>query len=132
MMVSTDPIADMLSRIRNAIMVNKNEVNLPYSSMKERLAKELVKTRFIDAVKIDTAGDFKRLLITINAPGTNPRINKIERVSKPGRRLYAKADDMPKVMNGRGVVIVSTSQGIMTGDDAKKKRVGGELICKVY
>ena len=131
-MVSTDPIADMLSRIRNAIMVNKNEVNLPYSSMKERLAKELVKTRFIDAVKIDTAGDFKRLLITINAPGTNPRINKIERVSKPGRRLYAKADDMPKVMNGRGVVIVSTSQGIMTGDDAKKKRVGGELICKVY
>ncbi len=131
-MVSTDPIADMLTRIRNAIMVNQNEINLPYSSMKERLAKELVKTRFIDGAKSEKVGDFKRLMVTINAPATNARINKIERISKPGRRLYAKADEMPRIMNGRGIVIVSTSQGLMTGNDAKKKRVGGELICKVY
>ena len=131
-MVSTDPVADMLTRIRNAILVNKNEVNLPYSSMKERLAKELKSAGFIDDVKTEKAGDFKRLLVIINAPGTNARINKIERVSKPGRRLYAKADEIPKVMNGRGVMIVSTSKGIMSGDQAKKQRVGGELICKVY
>ncbi len=131
-MVSTDPIADMLSRIRNAIMVGKNEVNLPYSSMKERLAKEIKSAGFIDEVKTDDSGDFKRLVLTINAPGTNARISKIERVSKPGRRMYAKSEDIPKIMNGRGVVIVSTSQGLMTGDTAKKKRVGGELICKVY
>ncbi len=131
-MVSTDPIADMLSRIRNAIMVGKNEVNLPYSSMKERLAKEIKSAGFIDEVKTDDSVDFKRLVLTINAPGTNARISKIERVSKPGRRMYAKSEDIPKIMNGRGVVIVSTSQGLMTGDTAKKKRVGGELICKVY
>lgn len=131
-MTSTDPIADMLSRIRNAILVNKNEVNLPYSSMKERLANELKSAGFIDGVKTDSSADFKRLVITINTPGTNARINKIERVSKPGRRMYAKYDDIPKIMNGRGVVIVSTSQGLMTGDAAKAKRVGGELICRVY
>lgn len=131
-MVSTDPISDMLTRIRNAILVNKNEVNLPYSSIKERLAKELKSAGFIDNVKIDKTTQFKRLVLTINAPGTNARINKIERVSKPGRRMYAKSDDIPKIMNGRGIVIVSTSQGLMTGDAAKKKRVGGELICKVY
>jgi len=131
-MLSTDPISDMLTRIRNAVLVNKNEINLPYSSMKERLAKELKKNGFIDEVKTEKVGDFKRLMITIYTSGTNPRINHIERVSKPGRRLYAKADDIPKVMNGRGVMIVSTSQGLMTGDVAKKKRVGGELICKVY
>lgn len=131
-MVSTDPISDMLTRIRNAILVNKNEVNLPYSSMKERLAKELKSSGFIDGVKTDSTADFKRLVLTINAPGTNARINKIERVSKPGRRMYAKYSDIPKIMNGRGVVIVSTSQGLMTGDAAKAKRVGGELICRVY
>ena len=131
-MVSTDPISDMLTRIRNAILVNKNEVNLPYSSIKEQLAKELKSAGFIDNVKIDKPTQFKRLELTINAPGTNARINKIERVSKPGRRMYAKSDDIPKIMNGRGIVIVSTSQGLMTGDAAKKKRVGGELICKVY
>jgi small subunit ribosomal protein S8 len=131
-MTSTDPIADMLSRIRNAIRVNKNEVNLPYSKMKENLAKELKRAGFIDNVKTDSSTDFKRLLITINVPGTNPKINQIERVSKPGRRMYSKADDIPKVMNGRGVLIVSTSSGLMTDEAARKKRVGGELICKVY
>lgn len=131
-MTSTDPIADMLTRIRNAVSVNKNEVNLPHSKIKESLAKELKTAGFIDGVKTDSSGDFKRMIVVINAPGTNARINKIERVSKPGRRLYAKADDIPKVMNGRGVMIVSTSSGLMTGDVARKKRIGGELICKVY
>ncbi len=131
-MVSTDPISDMLTRIRNAILVNKNEINLPHSSIKENLAKELKSAGFIDGVKTDKSSDFKRLVLTLNAPGTNARISKIERISKPGRRMYAKSDDIPKVMNGRGVVIVSTSQGLMTGDAARTKRVGGELICKVY
>ncbi len=131
-MVSTDPIADMLSRIRNAIAVNKTEVLLPHSKIKETIAKELASIKFIDAVAVEGDGIAKSIKITINEPGTNARITHIERVSKPGRRSYAKADEMPVVKNGRGVVLVSTSKGIMTGKKATKSRLGGELICKVY
>lgn len=132
MMTSTDPIADMLSRIRNAIMVRKNTVNVPYSKIKEQIARLLVESGYIDKVVQQEVAGFKRLSITINQPGTNPRITKIERVSKPGRRLYSSVDDIPKVMNGRGIIIVSTSKGLMTGDNAKSSRVGGELICRVF
>lgn len=131
-MVYTDPVADMLSRIRNAILVNKNQVELPYSKLKHTIANELKKTNFIESVSVDGDGVTKKLQIEINKPGTNARITEIEKVSKPGRRVYAKVEDIPTVKNGRGVVLVSTSQGVMSGDDAKRKRVGGELICKVY
>jgi len=132
MMTSTDPIADMLSRIRNAIMVRKNTVNVPYSKVKEQIGRLLVESGFIDKADQQEVAGFKRLSITINQPGTNPRITKIERVSKPGRRLYSSVDDIPKIMNGRGIVIVSTSKGLMTGDNAKSSRIGGELICRVF
>ena len=131
-MSHSDPVADMLSRIRNAILVNKGTVVMPHSKMKQRVAEQLKAANFIDDVKVEGDGIAKQLIVTINAEGTNPRISTIEKVSKPGRRMYAKVEDIPTIKNGRGVVIVSTSKGLMTGFDAKKQNIGGELICKVY
>ena len=131
-MITTDPIADMLTRIRNAIAVQKNEVRLPHSKLKETVAQQLAEANFIDSVAVEELGTRKMLVITINAAGSNARITAVERVSKPGRRVYARVADIPKVKNGRGIVLVSTSQGIMTGHAAIKKKLGGELICKVY
>lgn len=129
---TTDPIADMLSRIRNAIAVNKTEVSMPHSKVKESVAKLLADNRYVDSVKVEDAPVGKTLKVTINQPQTNARITEVSRMSTPGRRWYAKADDIPAVKRGRGIVIVSTSKGVMTGDEAKKQRIGGELICKVY
>lgn len=129
---TTDPIADMLSRIRNAIAVNKHEIVLPHSKVKESVARLLKDNRYVDAVSVEDAPVGKTLHIVINAPQTNARITEIKRLSTPGRRYYAGADQIPTVKRGRGVVIVSTSKGMMTGVDAKKQGVGGELICKVY
>ena len=92
-MLSTDPIADMLSRIRNAIMVNKTSVSMPHSKIKETVARELSNQNFIDTVAVEGEGIEKRLVIDINKTGTNARITKIEKVSRPGRRVYAKATD---------------------------------------
>ncbi len=131
-MVTTDPIADMLSRIRNAIAVNQDSVNLPYSNLKARVAEVMKEQGFIADVKAEEVAGFKRLNLTLFKSGENSPITKITRLSSPGRRLYANANKLPKAMNGRGVVIVSTSQGIMTDAQARKKRVGGELICEVY
>lgn len=131
-MVSTDPIADMLTRIRNAINVRKNEVDVPYSRIKESIAKLLKENGFITSVAVSGEGISKKITITINPAESNAVITEIVRMSKPGRRQYAGVDDIPSVKRGRGIVIVSTSQGVMTGADARKQRLGGELICKVY
>jgi small subunit ribosomal protein S8 len=131
-MTSTDPIADMLTRIRNAINVRKHEVSLPHSNVKESVAKLLKDSNFIDSVKVEGEGKTKSLTLTINAEHTNARITEIQRVSKPGRRYYVRSQEIPTVKRGRGVVIVSTSKGMMTGEEAKAQKVGGELICKVY
>lgn len=129
---TTDPIADMLTRIRNAIQVRKSEVSLPHSSIKESVARLLKESNFIDGVAVKDAPIGKTLTVTINSPDSNARITEIVRVSKPGRRLYVNAKDIPVVKRGRGVVIISTSKGVMTGDTARDQKVGGELICKVY
>lgn len=131
-MVSTDPIADMLTRIRNAIAVGKTEVRLPHSNMKETVARELVKNGFLSDMMVEKGTPRNQIIITINEAGTNPRITEIQRMSKPGRRFYTGAKDIPKVKNGRGLVIVSTSKGVMNGFEAAKQRLGGEVICKVY
>lgn len=129
---STDPIADMLTRIRNAIAVRKNEVKLPHSKVKESVAKLLKETGFVDKVTVADLSVGKELTITINADDTNARITEIARLSKPGRREYVGSDKIPVVKRGRGLVILSTSKGILSGAEAKKQGVGGELICKVY
>lgn len=131
-MVSTDPIADMLTRIRNAIMVRKNTVNAPYSRIKESVANLLVENKFISDVSVQGEGIEKRLLITINSVDSNAAITEVQRLSKPGRRQYVNVANIPKVKRGRGIVIISTSRGLMTGEQARASKLGGELICQVY
>ncbi len=130
---STDPIADMLTRIRNAIAVRKYEVTMPHSNQKEAVAKILKDTNFIDGLSVE--GDkpgFRSLRLVINTEGTNARITEISRMSTPGRRMYSSANEIPTVKHGRGIVIISTSKGVMSGKDASAQMLGGELICKVY
>ena len=129
---STDPVADLFTRIRNAILVGKHEIRVPTSKLKETVAKQLQKAGYISAVNIEKGSPRNTLVVIINEPGTNAKITEIARVSRPGRRVYAGASDIPKVKSGRGVVLVSTSKGVMTGQEAIKQRLGGELLCKVY
>lgn len=130
--VSTDPIADMLTRIRNAAKVGKHEVRLPYSIIKDKIARELVSSKFLSKVEIEKATPRNILVITINEEGSNPKFTEITRMSTPGRRLYAGVKDIPRIKSGRGIVILSTSKGVMSSSEAIKQRLGGELICKVY
>lgn len=129
---STDPIADLLTRIRNAAMVGKHEISVPTSKLKETVARELKKAGYIKDVVVEKATPRNNLIVTINEPGENVVFTEIARISKPGRRVYAGADDIPRVKSGRGIVLVSTSKGVMTGQKAIKERLGGELLCKVY
>lgn len=130
--ISTDPIADMLSRIRNAIAVNKQDVTLPHSKLKESVAKILVENGFLAGVQTNENEGKKQLTIRISGEESAPVITEIKRLSHPGRRMYVKSDAVPTVRRGRGIVVLSTSQGIMTGHDAKARKLGGELICEVY
>ncbi len=129
---STDPIADLLTRIRNAAMVGKTEVRVPASKIKKVVAEQLQKNKYLADVKVEAGSPRDTLVITINKPGENCAINEITRLSKPGRRVYVGANDIPRVKSGRGMVLVSTSQGVMTGHEATKQRLGGELLLKVY
>lgn len=130
--VSSDPIADMLTRIRNAIAVRKNEVSVPYSKIKEGVAVSLKANKFLDDVRISGEGTSKTLTIVINQPMENARITEIRTLSKPGRRMYMGAQEIPVVKRGRGIIVVSTSKGLMTGTEAKEQHIGGELLCEVY
>ena len=129
---STDPIADLLTRIRNAAMVGKHEVRVPTSKLKKVVAEQLVKNKYLEAVTLEDGKPRGTLLVTINKPGANTVINEITRISKPGRRVYVAAADIPKVKSGRGIVLVSTSKGVMTGSEAAMNKLGGELLLKVY
>jgi len=125
-----DPISDLLTRIRNASTARKKVVVMPYSKLKEQVAAILKENGFIESVKVTADGGFKSLELGLSS---NPEtITSLIRVSKPGRRVYTSSSDIPLVLGGRGLVIVSTSSGVMTGRDARKKGLGGELICKVW
>ena len=129
---STDPIADLLTRIRNAVMVGKNEITVPSSKLKLTIAKELKKAGYLADVKVESAKPRDFLTITINQLGENATITEITRLSKPGRRVYVSAAEIPRIKNGRGMVLVSTSKGVIAGHHAIKQRLGGELLLKVY
>ena len=131
-MQTTDPIADLLTRIRNAKMVGKTEIRVPSSKIKQVVAEQLKKNGYLTGVKVEAAKPRDILVVTINEPGENSTIHEITRVSKPGRRVYVAAADIPKVKSGRGLVLVSTSKGVMTGQEAIKNKLGGELLLKVY
>ena len=129
---STDQIADLITRIRNAVMVGKNEVLVPTSRLKVGVVEVLKKNGYIADFEIIDGAPRGMLKITIFEPGTTARISEIAKVSKPGRRVYSAADDLPVVKSGRGIVIVSTSKGLMTGREAKKNRLGGEILVRVW
>lgn len=129
---STDQVADLITRIRNAIMVNKTEIRVPTSKLKLAVAEGLKSAKFVDDVEVEEGTPRGTLHVIINKENENARIEGIEKVSKPGRRVYTSADEIPKVKSGRGVVLISTSKGIMTGEEARKARLGGEILVKVY
>ena len=129
-MSMTDPIADMLTRIRNAQMVGHTEASMPCSKLKVSIAQVLKDEGYIDGFKVN--GEAKPTLeIALRYYSGRPVIEKIERVSKPGLRIYKQKDDIPKVMNGLGIAIVSTSHGVMTDRKARATGVGGEVLCIV-
>ena len=127
----TDPIADMLSHIRNALLVRKETVTLGHSKVKEAIAVIFKKYGFIAdyQVKGDNIKLLEMILFSEDAPS---KVTALQRVSKPGRRVYVSRDDIPVVMSGRGLVVMSTSRGIMAGHEAYSQNIGGELICKVW
>lgn len=129
---STDQVADLITRIRNAIMVGKTEIRVPTSKLKVAVAEGLKKANFIEAVNVEVGKPRGTLHVVINQPADIARINEITKISKPGRRVYVNADKIPKVKSGRGIVLISTSKGIMSGEEARKNRLGGEVLVKVW
>ena len=129
----TDPIADMLTRIRNGSLARHDRVEMPYSGLKEQLAIALKGAGYVDDVRT-SEGEGPRLLTVVLRYGRDKEsaIDGITRVSAPGRRVYVRHDRIPRVRSGMGVSILSTSRGVMTDKDARKQRVGGELLCEVW
>jgi len=127
----TDPISDMLTRIRNASAVRKTELRIPFSKLKFEIAKILSQEGYVAAVSKESAGHGE-IRMTLKYDEAGPLIRKISRISKPGHRSYAGYTDLPLVLSDNGIAIVSTSQGIMTNKDARKRRLGGEVLCEVY
>ena len=132
-MSMTDPIADMLTRIRNANQVSHQTVSMPSSKLKVQLAKLLKEEGFITDYSVKEEGKFKVLEITLKYDANRkPVITKLERISKPGLRNYSKAKNLPKVLGGMGIAVVSTSKGLLTDRKARKENLGGEVLCYVY
>ena len=129
----SDPIGDMLARIKNAQVRNQKAVDMPSSKFKTKLAEVLKGEGFIIDFKVNELENNKSTLtINLKYNSGNPVINVIERVSKPGRRVFSSAESLPKINNGLGIAILSTSKGVMTDVDARKQKLGGEIICKVF
>ena len=127
-----DPIGDMLTRIKNSLMRNHKRVELPSSNFKVKIASILKSEGFISDFKINEDSKKEILSIILKYYSGNPVINTIERVSKPGRRIFSRAESLPKINNGLGIAIISTPKGVMTDIDARKQKIGGEIICKVF
>ncbi len=131
-MAMSDPIADMLTRIRNAQLVGKATVAMPGSKLKAAIAKVLKDEGYIDNFEVQNIENNKKsLVLTLKYYAGSPVIEKIERVSRPGLRIYKSCDEIPRVMNGLGVAIVSTPKGVMTDRKAREGKVGGEVLCYV-
>lgn len=133
-MITTDPIADFLTRIRNAQQAGHRIVEIPSSRLKERITEILYEQGYIFKYKFDTSGQFPVIKIALKYdPATRkPVIRKLQRLSTPGLRRYVKSTEIPRIINGLGIAILSTSRGVMTDKDARAQNVGGELLCYVY
>ena len=131
--MQTDPIADFLTRIRNGLRADHDQVEMPASAFKTEIARILKEQGYIDDYETDSGRVGKVLRVRLKyTEDRKPVISGLERVSKPGRRRYVNADEVPKVLGGMGTAIVSTSRGVMTGHDARRQRVGGELVARVW
>ena len=128
----SDPIGDMIARIKNAQMRNHKKVMIPSSKFKTNIADVLKEEGFIIDYKINMENNKPLLLINLKYNSGNPVINTIERISKPGRRIFSSAESLPKINNGLGIAIISTPKGVMSDVNARKQKVGGEIICKVF
>ncbi len=128
----TDPIGDMISRIKNAHMRNHKKVKLPSSKFKMKIVEVLKAEGFIVDYKVLEEENKSNLEISLKYHSGNPVISSIQRISKPGRRIFSSAESLPKINNGLGIAIVSTPKGVMSDIDARKQKVGGEIICKVF
>jgi len=128
----TDPISDMLTRIRNAVMVKKKNVDVPASKMKFALAKILQTEGYVAGVERVEEGKRPMLRLSLNYTDGQSPIQSIRRISTPGRRMYVKADALPKVRSGHGMAVISTPNGLMTNHEARKRRLGGEVICELF
>jgi len=128
----SDPIGDMIARIKNAQMRNQKKVDLPSSNFKTKIADVLKEEGFIIDYNVENKSGKSNLTINLKYNSGNPVINTIERVSKPGRRIFSSAESLPKINNGLGIAIISTPKGVMTDINARKQKVGGEIICKVF
>tara|TARA_B100001559_G_C15944862_1_gene369299 strand:+ start:66 stop:464 length:399 start_codon:yes stop_codon:yes gene_type:complete len=132
-MAIADPIGDMITRIRNAQMRQLNKVTVPNSKFRTKVLDILKKEGFIINYKSSEDADKKfNILVELKYNNGEPVIKEIKRISKPGRRIYAKASSIPKIQNGLGLAIVSTSKGIMTDNEARNQNIGGEIICRVF
>lgn len=131
-MSMSDPIADMLTRIRNALAVRKRTVTIPASNMKQSIATVLKQEGYISGVETQKEGAHQNMTITLRYADGVGAIEEIQRVSRPGRRVYCNAADLPRVNGGLGIVMVSTSKGLMTDRDARSSGVGGEVVCRVF
>ena len=128
----SDPIGDMIARIKNAQLRNHKKVQLPSSKFKVKIAEVLKSEGFIIDYKVSQESNKPYLEISLKYNSGNPVISSIQRVSKPGRRVFSRAESLPKINNGLGIAIISTPKGVMTDIDARKQKVGGEIICKVF
>ncbi len=131
----TDPIADLLTRIRNAIMAGHKVVEAPASNLKKEIARILFEKGYILSYKViegENPQGILKIALKYNPKSRKPAIKKIQRVSRPGLRYYSGVDDLPRVLNGLGIAIISTSRGLMTDKEAKKENIGGEVLCYVY
>ena len=129
----TDPIADMLTRVRNALMARHEEVTMPSSRVKEEIARILKQEGFIRGYEVTLEGPKQQMRIMLKyTEERTPVLSGLKRVSRPGQRLYARRDDIPRVKGGFGFAIISTSKGMMTGEEAYQAGVGGEVICYIW
>ena len=131
-MFLTDPIADMLTRVRNANSVMHDKVDIPHSKMKVALAAVLKEEGYVSNYKVITDGNKKNIRVYLKYVGKEKVIKGIKRISKPGRRVFSSAEDMPRVLSGLGIAVVSTSNGLVTDRIARKTNIGGEVLCYVW
>lgn len=127
-----DPISDFITRIKNAVMAKHTTVVLPYSKLRESLGEILKREGYLTDMTVDSSKPFPELVLTLKYIGRQAAVTDVRRLSKPGRRLYAPAKQIPRALGGYGITIISTNKGVLTDADARKMNVGGELLCQIW